>query len=596
MAVPSFFSIRMTENRWRILIAAFSCICLVLTVFCLSRGITIVFMHLYYIPIVLLAYHYRGRGFFGILLLTLAYLLLTWVYTWGDWGELEVAVVRAFVFLGIGALVIYLSDQMIRNREALSQSLQIQKSIIQNANVWLMVIDSSGRILEWNTAAETISGYHTTEVIGKKEVWKWLYPEKDYRRDVHWHFSDIVEKEKFRENLKTIITCRDGSQKVILWNTKRLPREESVPERFIAIGIDVTETTQAEENLQKSEEQLALAIEGSGVGLWDWHVDTGKVEYNERWAEIGGYTLAELAPLSINTWIRLCHPDDLPRSQAKIKEHFAKLTPMYECEVRIRHKDGRWIWVLDRGKVVEWDLGGRPMRMTGTHLDITERKQTEDALRMANTKLNLLSGITRHDILNQLAALMGYLELSEDYEVDPTLQTYLDRMKTVSRVIQKQIEFTRVYQDIGSVDPTWQNIHAIIGRMVQSLDLGTIRVEEENTDVEILADPLLEKVFYNLFDNAIKYGEKITMIHCSGLRREDGITLVVEDDGVGVSSGDKKRLFQKGFGKHTGLGLFLSREILAITGISITENGEPGKGARFEITVPGGSFRSKGEH
>lgn len=709
--------IPMTETRWKLFIAAFSCIAIFLTIYCLSMGITIIFMHSYYIPIVLLAYHYRRRGFLGILFLTIAYLALVCMFEWGDWIIIAGAVARAFVFIAIGALVIYLSENLVRTRKALGESLQVQTSIIQNANVWLMVLDHHSRILEWNTAAETISGYNASEVMGKNEIWKSLYPEKEYRREVTGDIADIIKNEDFLENLKTRITCKDGSQKIILWNTKKIPQQADFPERFIAIGIDITriseaeerirkseerfrtlfenmldgfaycqmlykdgkpddflyisvnrafekltglkdvvgkrateaipgikeetpelfeiyarvaetrnpeqfeinftpldvqlfisvyspekgyfvaifenitERTRAEEALRKSEEQLALAIEGSGVGLWDWYVHTGEVEYNERWAEIAGFTLAELAPVSINTWTRLCHPDDLSRSDMLLREHFEKRSPMYECEIRIRHKDGRWIWILDRGKVVEWDAEGRPIRMTGTHLDINSRKQIEDALRIANKKLNLLSSITRHDIINQLAALMGYLELSEDYQVDPTLQMYLDRMKTVSRVIQKQIEFTRVYQDIGVIEPTWQNVHATITRMDQSLDMGDVRIEETDTDVEVLADPLLEKVFYNLFDNALRYGEKITRIRCTSKKMGDTLTIVVEDDGVGVAEKDKNRIFDRGFGKHTGFGLFLSKEILAITGISITENGEPGKGARFEISVPNVGFR-----
>ena len=110
--------------------------------------------------------------------------------------------------------------------------------------------------------------------------------------------------------------------------------------------------------------------------------------------------------------------------------------------------------------------------------------------------------------------------------------------------------------------------------------------------VEMYADPLLQKVFYNLIDNALRYGGgKMTYIRISSHPDQENQIIVVEDDGEGISKEDKTKLFSKGFGKHTGLGLFLSREILSITGLSITENGEFGKGARFEITVPKGMFR-----
>ena len=136
-----------------------------------------------------------------------------------------------------------------------------------------------------------------------------------------------------------------------------------------------------EKRLRESQEQLRLAIEGSGVGLWDWRVQTGQTTFSERWAQILGYTLDELTPMDISTWQKLAHPDDLQKSNESLQKHFAGETQAYECEARMRHKDGHWIWVLDRGTVTQWDETGKPLRMTGTHLDITERKAAEAELR-----------------------------------------------------------------------------------------------------------------------------------------------------------------------------------------------------------------------
>lgn len=129
--------------------------------------------------------------------------------------------------------------------------------------------------------------------------------------------------------------------------------------------------------LRKSEEQLAFAIENSRIGLWDWMVQTGEATFNQRWAAIIGHTLQELSPVSINTWRNKCHKDDLQHSDELLEKHFAGETPYYECEARMHHKDGRWVWVLDRGRVVERDKLGEPVRMIGTHVDITERKTAE---------------------------------------------------------------------------------------------------------------------------------------------------------------------------------------------------------------------------
>ncbi len=143
---------------------------------------------------------------------------------------------------------------------------------------------------------------------------------------------------------------------------------------------DVTGKVKAEKELRESRERLDLALSGTQTGLWDWNVQTGEALFNEKWAEIVGYILEELEPVSIKTWTDLCHPEDLERSNLELEKHFAGRTDSYECEARVRHKDGSWIWVLDRGRVVEWDTSGNPLRMIGTHTNITARKQAEEAL------------------------------------------------------------------------------------------------------------------------------------------------------------------------------------------------------------------------
>jgi signal transduction histidine kinase len=128
-----------------------------------------------------------------------------------------------------------------------------------------------------------------------------------------------------------------------------------------------------------------------------------------------------------------------------------------------------------------------------------------------------------------------------------------------------------------------------------ALPMRAVHVEADPADPEVYADPLFEKVFYNLIDNALRYGgDQMKTIWISSREINTGLKIVCEDDGVGISAEDKKKLFTRGFGKNTGLGLFLSREILAITGITIIENGTPGKGARFEIAVPRGMWRMVG--
>ncbi|NTV47246.1 MAG: PAS domain S-box protein, partial [Chlorobiales bacterium] len=146
---------------------------------------------------------------------------------------------------------------------------------------------------------------------------------------------------------------------------------------FFGYILDVTEGKQAEEKLLESQQRLELAVNGARIGLWDWWVQTEQIIINERWAQIIGYSLSELVPVNFKKWAELCHPDDLKKSNEVLARHFAGETDYYECEVRLRHKNGEWVWILDRGKVFEWDKNGKPLRMAGTHLDITERKRAE---------------------------------------------------------------------------------------------------------------------------------------------------------------------------------------------------------------------------
>jgi len=128
--------------------------------------------------------------------------------------------------------------------------------------------------------------------------------------------------------------------------------------------------------LKNREYQLELVIEGASVGIWDWYVQSGEASFNERWSNIIGYTLEELRPVSIETWMKYAHPDDLKESDRLLKEHWAGTTEYYTFESRMRHKDGHWIWVYATGKVIEWESDGVAKRMIGTHLDITEKKES----------------------------------------------------------------------------------------------------------------------------------------------------------------------------------------------------------------------------
>ena len=197
---------------------------------------------------------------------------------------------------------------------------------------------------------------------------------------------------------------------------------------FEKIADDVETMVQQRDIVQKElkteRERLTNILEGTNVGTWEWNVQTGKTIFNERWAEIIGYSLGEISPVTINTWTRLTHPDDLKISEELIQRHFSGELPYYECEVRMRHKNGEWVWLLDRGKVAAWTKDGKPLLMMGTHQDITERKRADEALRESEEQFRQIITTVREGILrldaewrityanSHLVAMFGY-ELDE---------------------------------------------------------------------------------------------------------------------------------------------------------------------------------------
>lgn len=223
--------------------------------------------------------------------------------------------------------------------------------------------------------------------------------------------------------------------------------------------------------------------------------------------------------------------------------------------------------------------------------DITDKKRTEESLRNYTRKLLLLSNLARHDIRNQLTVLMGYLGIMEEGETNEEMKEYIRKEKEATQKINELIEFTSDYQDIGLNKPAWQDPAEAFRKACGFFSGSRIIFSSVAEGIEILADPMLDRVFYNLIDNSIRHGGHVTSVCLSMRHTEDSLILVYEDNGSGVAENEKEVIFSQGFGKNTGLGLFLIREILAITGISISETGTFGRGARFEMNIPKGNWR-----
>ncbi len=235
------------------------------------------------------------------------------------------------------------------------------------------------------------------------------------------------------------------------------------------------------------------------------------------------------------------------------------------------------------------DDQGRILYLIPLIEDITERRSAENALRAANRQLTLLSSITRHDILNNVMVILGYLALEKRGPQDPGTKALIERLKTPTRQIRELIEFTGLFEHLGSLDPEWQTLPAVFGRL--QVPAG-ITLADESAGWEVYGDVMLGHVFSNLLDNSVRHGATVSQVKIRTEETAQGLVIMYEDNGVGVPAEEKEAIFERGYGKHTGLGLFLAREVLALTGITIRETGKPGRGACFELMVPKGSYRS----
>ena len=193
-------------------------------------------------------------------------------------------------------------------------------------------------------------------------------------------------------------------------------------------------------------------------------------------------------------------------------------------------------------------------------------------------------------------ACWDILQLSLGSTKDPAMAEYLRRAEASANAIRHQIEFTKEYENLGIRSPVWQGVSTYVEELKKQIDLSRITIQDETTGLLIYADPMFSKVIYNLIDNSQRHGMHVSTIRIHGKILPGGYTLVYEDDGTGIPAPDKDRIFNRMVGKKSGIGLFLVREILSITGIAIVEVGEPGKGARFEISIPNGKFKIKPEN
>jgi len=307
------------------------------------------------------------------------------------------------------------------------------------------------------------------------------------------------------------------------------------------------------------------------------------IEVNSTMCSMLGYSRDELLRMTVNDIVSGEHRKNMAHIGEIVERNG---TSTFSAEHR--RKDGS-IFPVEVNLHI-FSLSGKKI-VIAIARDITGRKRTEQAIELANKKMNLMNTITRHNLLNIFTGLSGTVDMVLDTRDKAKRDELLIQVKDLAGLIMHQIEFSIVYEEVGVREPVWLAVEEILGRVSPAFGYSGTRITTSLAGIEVYADPLFEKVIYSLLDNAIRHGKNVTSIRFSGKAVDTGFILTCEDDGIGIPSGMKKKIFEKREGQDSGSELFLVREILTITGITIRETGEPGKGARFEIMVPDSRYR-----
>lgn len=468
--------------------------------------------------------------------------------------------------------------------QALKDSEEQLRAVYNGVSEAIVICDLDGRILELNEVASQLTRWPRQDLLGKGI--ETIAPSHSRNELVSW-MKEVDEHAQLQE-----ITLLNRDGKTIILELLARSIHYSGQPSVLLLGRDITERKKMEKELEESQRKLLDSLDLARMAHWDYDGLAGHYTFDDRfYALYGTDREREGGPhLTHQEYVEaFVLPEDRERVDRQMREGLQRGDDTVQLEHRIRRRDGEVRHMVARTTLVR-DHEGRLVRSYGINQDVTELKVAEERLRDANKKLRLLSNITSHDIRNQLTILLANIGLAQSSCYEPELSKRLSRMERAVLTIDSHLTFAQEYQEVETTSPTWQDVVSIVERLDVSKELGRLDLGDMD-GLFIFADPMLPKVFHNLMENTLKYAASPASARLSAVEADGSLRMIYEDDGPGIPEEDKGRVFQRGYGRGIGLGMFLSSEILAMTGITIAETGMPGQGVRFEMTVPLGHFR-----
>jgi PAS domain S-box-containing protein len=459
------------------------------------------------------------------------------------------------------------------------------RAFFDQAPVGILIIDPETAVpVEFNEAVHQQLGY-SKEEFSKLRIFDYKAVETPYETKAR--LEKVLREGK--AEFETKHRAKNGEIRDVVATSQMI---ELSGKKFVhSIYLDVTEAKKMEYALMESEAKYRQLVEIAQEGVWALDKDSRTVFVNPRMAKMLGYSESEMIGKNLVTF--------LGKSGSDLAVHNlegCKLGNQGECEFEFIQKDGAHMYVNIAASSIQDDTGNY-IGTLALVADITERKKIEvtlkesrDKLEMMNEKLSVVGGLTRHDVRNKLSAVTGYAYILKKKHGD--LADVVDGLSRMEQAVAESVkifDFAKMYEQLGAEELTYIHVEEKL-KDAATLFSGSIpTIINECHGLTVLADSFLRQLFFNFVDNTRKYGKKTTTIRVHFEKADqDCLKLVYEDDGVGVPLENKQRLFKEGFstGGSTGFGLFLTKKMIDVYGWTITEDGEPGKGAKFTITIP----------
>jgi PAS domain S-box-containing protein len=458
-------------------------------------------------------------------------------------------------------------------------------ALFDRAPFGILVFDAeNAKIIEFNEVAHEQLGY-SREEFTKLRIFDFIAAEtQDETKD---RIVKVLRegKDQFEAKHRT----KNGEIRDVVVSVQAI--ELSGKTFFHSIYRDVTEAKKVDDALMESEAKYRQLVELAQEGVWALDNENRTVFVNPRMAKMLGYNESEMMGKNLVTF--LVKPDS---DLAQHNLEGCKLGKQGQCEFEFIKKDGTHVYTNIAASSIQ-DDNGTFVGTLALVADITERKNMEvnlkesrDKLEIMNEKLGVVGSLTRHDVRNKLSAVTGYAYILKKKHSD--LADVVDGLSRMEQAVAESVkifDFAKMYEQIGMEELTYINVEEKIKEAVALFSAPMPTIINDCQGLKVLADSFLRQLFYNFIDNTRKYGKKTTTIRVYYEKMDfDSLRLVYEDDGVGVPLENKPRLFKEGFstGGSTGFGLFLTKRMIDVYGWTIEENGKPGVGAKFTVTIP----------